>query len=65
MLSKSVIIPFALFKKKINVNTAATASRLEVLHQIEKWGQVEDSHDTDSEDFKRQLGAVSVVWLKA
>jgi ATP synthase F1 complex assembly factor 2 len=65
MMTKSMIIPFALFKKKINVNTAAIASRLEVLHQIDRWGEVEDSHDTDSQDFKRQLGAVSVVWLKA
>lgn len=65
MMTKSMIIPFALFKKKINVNTAAIASRLEVLHQIERWGEVEDSHDTDSQDFKRQLGAASIAWLKA
>jgi ATP synthase F1 complex assembly factor 2 len=64
MMTKSVIIPFALFSKKIQVDVAVTTARLEVLHQIDRWGQVEDSHDTEHLDFKRVLGAASIVWLK-
>jgi ATP synthase F1 complex assembly factor 2 len=65
MLTKSVIIPFALFSKKLQVDRAVTSARLEVLHQIDRWGEVQDSHDTDSQDFKRVLGAASIAWLKA
>ncbi|KAL2913034.1 ATP synthase mitochondrial F1 complex assembly factor 2 [Polyrhizophydium stewartii] len=59
--SKSFIIALALMEREINVDFAATAGRLEVIHQIERWGEVEDSHDTDREDLKRQLGSVACV----
>lgn len=63
MSTKSFVIAYALIQKRINVEFAAKAGRLEVLHQIEKWGEVEDSHDTDREDLQRQLGAVTTVLI--
>lgn len=65
MMTKSMIIPFALYSKKLPVDRAVTSARLEVLHQIDRWGEVQDSHDTDSHDVKRVLGAASIAWLKA
>ena len=61
--TKSFLLTYALFKKRVDVEFASTAARLEVLHQIQKWGEVEDSHDTDREELKRQLGAISMLVL--
>lgn len=41
--SKSFIVALALVKRRITVDDAAKAARLEVLHQIDRWGEVEDS----------------------
>lgn len=60
-MTKSVLISLALLNGKINVEQAIEASRLEVMHQIEKWGEVEDAHDVDLEDTRRVLGSVGVV----
>jgi ATP synthase mitochondrial F1 complex assembly factor 2 len=43
------------------VDEAAEAATLEVLHQIEQWGEVEDTHDVDREDLRRQLGSVVLL----
>ncbi|KAL5038582.1 hypothetical protein BDV3_006284 [Batrachochytrium dendrobatidis] len=64
MRSKSFIIGLALMEGEISVEFATTAGRLEVIHQIEKWGEVEDSHDTDREDLARQLGACTCAILE-
>lgn len=37
---------------------AADAATVEVRHQISRWGEVEDTHDVDREDLRRQLGSV-------
>ncbi|TPX45718.1 hypothetical protein SeLEV6574_g03708 [Synchytrium endobioticum] len=63
MATKSFVIGLALLKRHISVEDAANAARLEVLHQISVWGEVEDAHDVDREDLKRQLGAVSIIGL--
>jgi ATP synthase F1 complex assembly factor 2 len=34
---------------------------LEVLHQTEQWGEVEDTHDVDNADIRRQLGTVVLL----
>ncbi|THC95088.1 hypothetical protein EYZ11_005446 [Aspergillus tanneri] len=47
--------------KKFGIEEAAEASSLEVNWQTEMWGEVEDSHDVDKEDLRRQLGSVIVV----
>jgi len=42
------------------IQEAAKAASVEVRYQTEIWGEVEDTHDVDREDLKRQLGA---AWL--
>ncbi|KAJ3106633.1 ATP synthase complex assembly protein atp12 [Phlyctochytrium planicorne] len=61
--SKSFIIPLALTEKAIDVDFAAKAARLEVLHQIMRWGEVEDAHDVEVEALKRDLAAASLTFI--
>ncbi|KAF2161235.1 hypothetical protein M409DRAFT_59240 [Zasmidium cellare ATCC 36951] len=42
---------------KFGIEEAAEAATLEVLHQTEQWGEVEDTHDVDKEDLRRQIGS--------
>ncbi|KAJ3015034.1 ATP synthase complex assembly protein atp12 [Thoreauomyces humboldtii] len=63
MSSKSFIVALALVNNRIDAPGAATAARLEVLHQIDRWGEVEDSHDVEREEMTRQLGAVACSLL--
>ncbi|KUL86730.1 hypothetical protein ZTR_04875 [Talaromyces verruculosus] len=46
---------------RFGVEEAAHASSLEVTHQTEQWGEVEDTHDVDREDLRRQLGSVILL----
>jgi ATP synthase F1 complex assembly factor 2 len=48
-------------EKKFGIQEAAEASSLEVKWQTDMWGEVEDTHDVDWEDLKRQLGSVVVL----
>lgn len=41
--TKSFLISLALVEGEITVEQAADASRVEVLSQIKRWGEVEDS----------------------
>lgn len=59
--SKSFLIGLALIKKHITAEQAAQASHVEVNSQIEKWGEVEDSHDVDFHDVRRQLGSAACL----
>lgn len=43
--------------KIFGVNEAAAAASVEVRFQTGRWGEVEDTHDVEKEDLKRQLGA--------
>lgn len=64
MTTKSFIIPYALFQNpNYSVEDAATAARLEQLHQIERWGEVEDSHDVERERLKRDLSVIRIAWI--
>ena len=47
--------------ERFGVEEAARAASLEVAWQIERWGEVEDTHDVDREDLKRQLGSVVLL----
>ncbi|KAJ5580145.1 ATP12 ATPase F1F0-assembly protein [Penicillium hispanicum] len=47
--------------KKFGIEEAAEASSLEVKWQTDMWGEVEDTHDVDKEDLKRQLGSVVIL----
>ncbi|KZT11625.1 ATP12-domain-containing protein [Laetiporus sulphureus 93-53] len=59
--SKSFLIALALVMKRITVEQAAQAAHVEVNSQIEKWGEVEDSHDVDYHDIRRQLGSAACL----
>ncbi|TFK42974.1 hypothetical protein BDQ12DRAFT_703285 [Crucibulum laeve] len=59
--TKSFIIALALVKKHLTVEEAAVASHVEVNSQIELWGEVEDTHDVDYHDIRRQLGSAACI----
>jgi len=46
---------------KFGVEEAARAASLEVDWQTGMWGEVEDTHDVDREDVRRQLGSVILL----
>lgn len=47
--------------KKFGVEEAAQAASLEVEWQISRWGEVEDTHDVEKEDLRRQLGSAVLL----
>ncbi|KAK4137081.1 ATP12-domain-containing protein [Trichocladium antarcticum] len=47
--------------ERFGVDEAARAVSLEVDWQTKKWGEVEDTHDVEREDLKRQLGSVVLL----
>ncbi|KAF5386594.1 hypothetical protein D9615_001884 [Tricholomella constricta] len=59
--TKSLIIALALVKKHLSVEQAALAATVEVCSQIERWGEVEDTHDVDYHDVRRQLGSAACL----
>jgi len=46
---------------RFDIDKATEAASLEVLHQTEEWGEVDDTHDVDREDMRRQLGSVILL----
>ncbi|KAI9487850.1 MAG: hypothetical protein EXX96DRAFT_593779 [Benjaminiella poitrasii] len=61
MSAKSFLIGFALVKKGISVEQAAQAAHVEMNSQMERWGEVEDSHDVEREYIRQTLGSVAVA----
>ncbi|KAL1923971.1 uncharacterized protein VTP21DRAFT_7006 [Calcarisporiella thermophila] len=57
MVTKSFLTALALVKRAISLEHAAQAAHVEVNWQIERWGEVEDTHDVDREEVRRQLGS--------
>lgn len=47
--------------ERFGVEDAAHAANLEVHWQTGQWGEVEDTHDVDKEDVRRQLGGVVLL----
>jgi len=47
--------------ERFGIEQATEAASLEVLHQTEQWGEVEDTHDVDNADIRRQLGTVVLL----
>lgn len=47
--------------KKFDVYEAHKACTLEVSYQTSNWGEVEDTHDVDREDVRRQLGSAVLL----
>ncbi|OJD17273.1 hypothetical protein AJ78_02607 [Emergomyces pasteurianus Ep9510] len=48
-------------RRVFGIEKAAEASTLEVTWQTDQWGEVEDTHDVDKEDVRRQLGSVVLL----
>ena len=48
-------------EERFGVEEAARAASLEVDWQTRMWGAVEDTHDVDHEDIRRQLGSVVLL----
>lgn len=46
---------------RFGIDLAAEAASIEVLHQTKQWGEVEDTHDVEKEDLRRQLGSVVLL----
>lgn len=46
---------------RFGVEEAAIATSLEVDWQTGQWGEVEDTHDVNKEDVRRQLGSVALL----
>jgi ATP synthase F1 complex assembly factor 2 len=46
---------------RFGIEEAARTASLEVTYQTEKWGMVEDTHDVDHQDLRRQLGSVILL----
>ncbi|KAG1906004.1 uncharacterized protein F5891DRAFT_1170249 [Suillus fuscotomentosus] len=59
--TKSFLIALALVKRHITVEEAAVAAQVEVSSQIQRWGEVEDSHDVDFHDIRRHLGSAACL----
>ncbi|KAJ9098733.1 hypothetical protein QFC21_004381 [Naganishia friedmannii] len=62
--TKSFLIAFALVSGRFTADQAARAAQVEVSSQIELWGEVEDTHDVDYQDIRRQLGSVVCMLVK-
>ncbi|KAJ7738530.1 ATP12-domain-containing protein [Mycena maculata] len=59
--TKSFIIALALVRKHLSVEQASLAAQVEVASQIQRWGEVEDTHDVDFHDVRRQLGSAACL----
>ena len=46
---------------RFGIESAARAASLEVMWQTGVWGEVEDTHDVEKEDVRRQLGSAVLV----
>lgn len=67
LASKSLLVAARLVaewswgEKRWGVEEAAEAASVEVRFQTGRWGEVEDTHDVEKEDLKRQLGAAVLL----
>ncbi|RPB13233.1 ATP12-domain-containing protein [Morchella conica CCBAS932] len=53
---------FSMGREKVfGAEEAAEAASVEVRFQTGRWGEVEDTHDVEKEDLKRQLGAARML----
>ncbi|KAL6720387.1 ATP synthase mitochondrial F1 complex assembly factor 2 [Lecanora helva] len=48
-------------RERFGIEEAAEACSAEVRWQTRQWGEVEDTHDVEKEDLKRQLGSVILL----
>jgi chaperone required for assembly of F1-ATPase len=48
-------------RERFGIHEASEAASLEVRWQTDMWGEVEDTHDVEKEDLRRQLGSVIML----
>lgn len=46
---------------KCSMEDIARAATLETIYQVERWGEVEDTHDVDKRDVRRNIHAAAIV----
>ncbi|GAA5868918.1 hypothetical protein JCM3774_006790 [Rhodotorula dairenensis] len=61
LASKSYLIALGLVEGFFSVDEAAKAAHVEVQSQIDRWGEVEDTHDVDHQDVRVRLGAAALL----
>ncbi|GAA6061838.1 hypothetical protein JCM10212_000755 [Sporobolomyces blumeae] len=61
LASKSYLIALALTEGFLTVDEAAQAAHVEVQSQIDRWGEVEDTHDVDHQDVRVRLGSAALL----
>lgn len=49
---------------QLSMEDIAQAATLEIIHQVERWGEVEDTHDVDKRDVRRNIHAAGIVAYK-
>lgn len=59
--AKSLIAGMNIVTNKLPVDKIAHLVNLEVYHQTQLWGEVEDTHDVDHADLRRILGAAYLI----
>ncbi|KAK7203920.1 hypothetical protein BZA70DRAFT_259692 [Myxozyma melibiosi] len=60
---KSFLGGIKLVRKELTTSELAELVSLENIHQMRRWGEVEDSHDVDWADLRRQLGSAAVLLI--
>ncbi|GAA5905080.1 ATP synthase complex assembly protein ATP12 [Sporobolomyces salmoneus] len=61
LASKSYLIALGLVEGYFTVDEAAQAAHVEVQSQIDRWGEVEDTHDVDHQDVRVRLGSAALL----
>lgn len=59
MTSKSMLIGLSLIHRHIEAEQAALAAEVETASQASAWGAIDDSHDVDHAQLRRQLASVA------
>ncbi|CAI4542327.1 ADE_G0027830.mRNA.1.CDS.1 [Saccharomyces cerevisiae] len=49
---------------KTNMDNIVRAATLETIFQVEKWGEVEDTHDVDKRDIRRKIHTAAIAAFK-
>ncbi|SCZ97618.1 BZ3500_MvSof-1268-A1-R1_Chr4-3g07303 [Microbotryum saponariae] len=61
LASKSYLIALGLVEGQLSVDEAAKCAHVEVQSQINRWGEVEDTHDVDHQDVRVRLGSAALL----
>ncbi|SCV69160.1 BQ2448_2180 [Microbotryum intermedium] len=61
LASKSYLIALGLVEGHLSIDEAAKCAHVEVQSQINRWGEVEDTHDVDHQDVRVRLGSAALL----